>query len=294
MVGTSGMGETGKISAVLKDPRVEAAQDIFDRHDRAANRAQHTFKRFSLIFILATAVASLTAALILFGSSAGEGTTDPIARFLGTPNTRNMLFIVEVAALAIAAFAAHIQETRQHSARWTRERRAAEACRIEIFDTILTVAAEHDAKMQLAAFDHFISKQLDGQIAYFSASEARHDNRSSRFAMIGAAAATIVAIAGISGLSDAWLPLAAMAGVIAPIFLTALNSWRDTGNDEEKAGRYGEVWTALRRLKGQTGLVRADFEAGNSAALHTFAQQVHDVLSAEIMGWNSSAGSQDA
>lgn len=275
------MDKAETFQAVLSDPRIVAIDDIMAHHEENADIAQKTFRQFAAVFIGATALASLAAALILYGSGSNENDN-----MLAQPGLRNVLLVVEVAALAIAAFAAHIQETRQHSARWGRERQQAEACRIERFETVLATAATHGGETLKDAFDHFLSGQLDEQLSYFDKSALRHDNRSSRLAIAGAVVAAVVAVAGISGLSEGWLPLAALAGVVAPIFLTALNSWRDTGSDQDKAARYSDVWMQLRRLKGQSDIVRAKLAAGDTEAMHTFVTQVHDILKAENETWS--------
>lgn len=280
------MATTGDIKTVLQDARVMAVQDIMDHHEASAQDAQKASRNFSLIFILATSVAALAAALILFGAGAAEAdNAHPIAEFINRDTVRNLLYVIEVGALAATAFAAHVQETRQHSARWGAHRRNAEETRIELYDTILAVAAQGDQSTKTAAFEHFLTGQLDGQLRYFERGKTRHDKRASRFALYGALIAVAVAVAGYGGYSDKWLPAAALAGVIAPIFLTALNSWRDSGGDAEKAARYSDVWTSLRRLKGQSIVVRDALTNGDDDAATAFVVEVHDVLRNEINVW---------
>lgn len=261
------MAPSETINTILSDERVTALQDIMDRYDGAANSAQTVFKNFSFVFIFATAAATLSAALILFGSGAGVGDgSHPVAIFLKNTSVQNLLFVVQVAFLGTAAFAAHVQETRQHANRWSGKRRLAEETRIELFEAVFFVANEAGQDSQVAAFDYFLSQQLDGQIRYFDKAQVRHDNTASKLATLGAVVAGVVAIAGVSGYSEYWLPIAALAGVVAPVFLMALNSWRDTGNDAQKATRYSEVWIALRRLKGQSDIVKRSLASGDVAA----------------------------
>ena len=86
------------LSRLLSNSQVEAVHDIYTKHDAAAMAAQSTFRRYSLIFIAATALASLVAALILFGSGADPGAGDGMSGFLADPSRRDILFTVEVAA----------------------------------------------------------------------------------------------------------------------------------------------------------------------------------------------------
>jgi len=277
------------LDQVLRDPRVEAVQDIFSQHDKRSMSAQRTHRRFALMFIAATALASLAAALILLATGAGEdaGANTPLTT-ISQPSLRYLLFAVEVVALAVAAFASHIQETRQYNITWDRERRLAEGCRIELFDTFLSVAKEGDIKLQGAAFDHFVSHQLDNQLRFYNDTGVRHEQRTWGFAVVGALVAAVVAAAGVGGISEHWLPLAALIGVVAPVFLTALNSWQNTTNDQEKAQRYAQTWTSLRRLKGQTGIVRNKLSKGDVDQMLAFVAEVHNILRDENVGWQPS------
>jgi len=281
------------MNEILKDARVTAIGDILDRHDRMAGEAQKAFKNFSYVFIAGTMIAALAAALLLFGSGVADAENPhPLAALMAGQQIQTLLFAIEVGALAIAAFAAHVQESRQHISRWSSERKKAEEARIEMAETIFAIAMDADTDKKLAAFDHFVADHLDGQIDYFAKRQAQHDKRASRFAIYGAVVAFFVAVAGVSGYSDAWLPVAALLGVLAPILMTALNSWRDTGNDGDKAARYSDVWVQLRRLKGQSEETKKQLAGGDDKAGAAYVAAVNAVLRDELSNWTSGQDAQ--
>ena len=89
------MATSGDMKSVLSDERVTAIQDIAAHHETAAINAQEAFKIYALIFILATATASFTAALILFGAGAGDGAdSHPVAQFINREVVQNLLYVI--------------------------------------------------------------------------------------------------------------------------------------------------------------------------------------------------------
>ena len=270
----------------MKDSWRIAARDIFEHHDQKPNYSQLVFRRFSFLFIAGTTVSGFCAALILLASgNASSDNTNWLYDVISSSAVRYTLFAIEILALGIAAFAAHIQEARKHDSRWKQQRRMAEASRIEIFNTLFKVASDKSIREQQTAFDHFITEQLDGQLKYYSSSSKLHNRRSIGLAAIGAVIAGAVAISGVGGLSENLLPIAALIGVVAPIFLTALNSWRENNNDDEKALLYDQVWTKLRILKGQSELVRVELATGDYNAVLGFVDEVHKTIHEEHKTW---------
>ncbi|MGL4960929.1 MAG: hypothetical protein ACRC67_06835 [Inquilinus sp.] len=105
--------------------------------------------------VIATSIAAIAGALILYGAG-GEAATQAAAAttqaaapsnntliaWLSGQGLRTLLFIVQVAALAAAAYAAEILRETEVTADWLTKRRAAEQGRAELFDHIMSVAAE--------------------------------------------------------------------------------------------------------------------------------------------------------
>ena len=280
---------------LLKDSRVTAAIDIFNHHDSKANYSQKVFRRFSFLFIAGTTVSGLCAALILLASGTDDSTTTNwLIEFINSGEVRYTLFVIEILALGTAAFAAHIQENRKNDVRWKHQRRLAEESRIEIFNALFSVASSETVDEQQIAFDYFLVEQLDGQLDYYSSAGKIHNRRSIGLAVIGAVITAAVAISGIGGLSEKMLPIAALVGVVAPIFLTAVGSWRDNNSDEEKALLYDQVWAKLRDLKGRSDLVREQLVTGDYNKVLAFVDDVHLAMSEEHQNWTpTAAGNSD-
>jgi hypothetical protein len=278
-----------QLAPVLADSRVRTLRDLYDSHERRATAAQRVFRQFSTLFIVATALASVSGALILYGTGAGEA--DPVLqRWLAQQPVRLILFVVEVAALAAAAFAAEMRREQKNDTEWLAERRAAERCRIAIWERIMAVAAETGPDAERAAFDRFVEEQLGVQMSYYASAEARHKRSASRSTVIGAVTAAAIAATGAAGIGgELWVAVAAFVGVVSPVLLNALRAWRDDTLDSEKAERYRAAWTELKRLEARGDEVRRALDAGEPKSARDFIDQVHAVLRQEHENWTPTA-----
>lgn len=74
-------------------------------------------------------------------------------------------------------------------------------------------------------------------------------------------------------------------GVLAPILMNALRSWRESTLDREKSERYRTAWVELKRLSAEADAARRALEAGDPALARDLVGRVHAVMSAESEAW---------
>lgn len=304
----------GPIDEILADSRIIAAKELRAKHAARARAAQVRYAKYSRLFVLATALAALAGALILYGAgadatgAAGSGqlvdvavpdasnealeaatlapTSEKLATFLSNAVVRTVLFVLQVASLALAAFSAEMLRETRVGLEWFNERRAAEAGRIEIFDKIWSIAKTKGIEAQGAAFDYFVAEQLNKQIEFHEKAEQRHAAGAGRSAVVGATIAALIAATGAIGVGGSvWIALAALVGVLSPVLLNALRGWRESTLDREKSERYRKAWVDLTRLSGETSEASAALASGDPRKAEDLIAKVHDVMRAEHEGW---------
>lgn len=282
------------LDEILADSRVKALRDLRESHAARARDAQASHKGNSKIFIAATAMAAVAGALILYGSGreATEATdlwSDILFKAFADGWLRNGLFVIEIVALAAAAYAAEMMRETRSGIEWYAERRAAEIGRVDLFDTIMALAADKGVDAEQEAFDYFAEKQLESQMSYHQKSEAKHRTMAGRSAVIGAVVAALIAATGASGIGGPhWIAIAAFVGVIAPVFLNTLQSWRDLTLDRQHSERYRATWAELTRLSADVDNCSIGLAAGDPKPARDLVKKVHSVMRAENESWASS------
>ena len=283
---------TFELNDILSDSRVAAISDLRRNHGDRARDAQMRYRRFSRLFIAATAAAALAGAMILYGAggeAAGAtpgGTSSRLVEWLAVPRVRTLLFVVQVASLAGAAYAAEMLRETRVGSDWMEERRQAETLRVDLFDQIMAAAAEQGPEAERAAFAHFAEEQLASQLHHHATAEATHRRSAGRSAVWGGLIAAVVAASGAAGVGGpGWIAIAALIGVIAPIALNALRTWRESSLDREKSARYRATWVELRRLSAELDAATRALDQGDPALARDLVARVHAVMRAEHEGW---------
>jgi hypothetical protein len=283
------------LAEILADPRVATIAALRADNAARARKAQADHRRYTIGFVIATGLAAISGALVLYGAG-GEPEASPtdisqtLFAWLSARPLRSALFALQATSLGLAAFAGYKLRSVGGEGDWFKERRAAELGRADLYDAIMKIGAKKGPAFERAAFAGFLDKQLDGQIRYYAGAEARHGVQATRTATIGASIAALVAAggatAGISGAgSDVWVALAAGIGVVAPILVNAVRSWQEATFDREKAERYRTAKELLMRLKAESAEAAQALAQGDSAPARNLVAQVHSVMREENGAW---------
>ena len=298
---------TAKLSELLKDSEVAALTDIREDAATKARTAKAKYERNSVWFILSGGLATIAGALILL-STGGEGSKEvleaaqrgeevltpetlaSVQSYLSQPIIRSLLFVVEVFALAFAAYTAEILRSSKADVSWIANRREAEAGRIKIFNKIMEQAQKRDTapshEYEIAAFDHFLTEQLDKQIKHHKDNDQEASEGAWRTIRIGAAIAAVVGGVGATGtIGEWWIVFGAFVGVIAPVLMHGLTKYREMKLDRERSESSANTWKILREIRGRADAARSDLTAGNPDAARQMIVDTHATMKAENEAW---------
>ena len=139
--------EAAWLRTTLKDSRISGLLALRRDASEAARRAQRRFKAASIVAIVGTAVATLASGLLLYGAGSdatGSGASAPADQTLvgWVREQRTVITWVQVAGLFATTVAAGLLGSQNFVARWSGNRRQAEAQRREVFNKVLSLAKE--------------------------------------------------------------------------------------------------------------------------------------------------------
>ncbi len=294
---------------LLNDSEVRAVTEIRQRSADKARAAKKAYERSGVAFIVAGAVATIAGALILLGTGA-DGAKDAaeaasrarealtpatlasVQWYLSQPVLRSVLFIIEILALAVAAYNAEFLRSSKSEFTWVSERREAEAGRITKHDTIMACAQARDAKnpgtwtYEQVAFAHFVTDQLNEQLNHYANKEKAASEGAWKTVRIGAILAAVVAGVGATGtIGQWWMVIGAFVGVIAPVLMHGLTKYRDMKLDREQSEASAASWKVLREIAGDVDAATAALAAGNPEPAREIVAKTHACMKAENEAW---------
>jgi hypothetical protein len=305
---------------ILEDGKVPGLLRIRSEASALSKRAQRSFKRLSIAAVAATAIATLTSGLLLYGAGSDVAMVAPKALQEGAPASspptapaaaasipieqalvswvkdhRTDIIILQIVSLFVSAVAAGVLASQGLIARWAENRNKAELLRRAVFNDVLTQAQEK-LKGPIAvpdpgnpvcqALEFFRRYQHELQITFYARGWVRHDKAVGVFTWLTAVLAGLAAITGVVGaLGGSALVLSAFLGIAVPILLSAAQSWRAMSRDSDKAAAYAKAKAALEEILLDIGAVRKKAELGDAAAVSAYVDSVHLIMTTENDAW---------
>ena len=273
------------LADLLRKSELTVLASEYERKDREANQNRDSFKAaasranwavfltacFSALLLVAGAQRSITpgvlkAALVAFGIGG------VVSGGLGSM----WLFQVREGRLLNG---------------WMNSRAAAEALRMQYFETVTnaqSVATASTLPVALLQFEYFRRYQFDVQLAFYDKRALDHRRDADRILRLSAAAVAVASmsagIAVLGLLNTTWISVAAL-GAIA----TALSSFASATEGINQSRRNLESYTkardALALLQRKLDDIRVAAADGEREPMKQFVAAVHDQLSAEHRQW---------
>ena len=181
---------------------------------------------------------------------------------------------------------------------WTDARRAAEADRIGLFDTVVNLAAERPGTGPTGrlrqALEFFRRYQLDLQLGFYTRRARQHEASDTRTVWAAAALAGVAAVTGsLGGVAPSFVVLAAFLGIAVPILLSATSSWRSVSRNAEKAASYAAARDALEEIRQDLSGVQTSADTGDVESVRRFVARVHETMRVENGAWRGSGEVSD-
>jgi hypothetical protein len=290
--------DASDLHAILRSAKISGLFRMRSEATQAAVRAQRSFKRLSAIAVFATAIATLTSGLLLYGAGAETGAAVAgLVRWVKDNHTA--IAGIQVLALFLSAFVASMLASQNYIERWQGQRGRAELLRRQIFTEILTMAEtkvprllpEPDPGNPIAqAFEFFRRYQHEMQITFYGEGSFRHTRIAVRLAWLTAILAGLAAITGVLGnFGGPALVASAFLGIAVPILLSAAQSWGAWSRGADKAAAYQKTKEALDTDFLNIDAVRTRAAIGDAAAVGAYVNKIHLIMATENEAWKPAA-----
>lgn len=322
--------DAAAVTEILNSDKIARLFDMRREVAAAAKAAQASFRRWSIIAILGTTLATFASGLLLYdaGSAAPATQTLPQPATADAPsapapsvppvaaaqvprlvllvhNNHTFLILIQIIGLFLAAVASSFLTAQNFSERWSDNRRKAELLRREIFlEVVKQAVAMVPSPLNPPDFGNPLSQamelfrrwQHDLQIRFYAKGVDRHGRTAMTLTLVTAVLAGVAAISGVIGaFGEGALVVSAFLGIAVPILLSAAQSWRLAGGDTEKAAAYKTAKEQLDRIAlEKLADVRKKAAAGDTAAVLAYVDDVHLVMTTENDAWSPVAKQKPA
>ncbi|MFZ1102980.1 MAG: DUF4231 domain-containing protein [Hyphomicrobiaceae bacterium] len=289
---------------VLVSADIQSRLDQFDWLDAIALKERNSYRRFRLLALWATMVATIVGALSLL----------PIEDKL-QPWQRSTIQVLQALAVTLS-FAATIWVSMRQSVRqWLQARAVAERLRADVFRALIRAGTDAAASRLAAALACFRDAHLDWQIRFYAerGAQYRQYRRGKRgfdpYSMAGNLLLAVAVVLGSLGLAklvarefhldlpqldalvqwvrleqtERWqLGLGAMATSI--LAFATMRSFIDV--DDRNASLYPMTYTALQTVRNaELEDAEAAAASGNVGAVMAFCESVQTILDKEHLAW---------
>jgi len=290
--------DASDLHAILRSAKISSLFRMRSEASQAASRAQHSFKALSAVAVFATAFATLTSGLLLYGAGAEPAApVEGLVRWVKDNHTA--IVGIQVFALFLSALVASVLASQNYIERWQDQRGRAELLRRQIFSEILTMAETKVPRLLpgpdpgnpiAQAFEFFRRYQHEMQIAFYGKGSSRHTRAAGRLAWLTAILAGLAAITGVLGnFGGSALVASAFLGIAVPILLSAAQSWGALSRGGDKAAAYQKTKEALDTDFLDIDAVRSRAAVGDAAAVGAYINKIHLIMATENEAWKPAA-----
>jgi hypothetical protein len=291
--------EAGPLKRILEDSAIRSTMDRYVEANRAAASCQAQYKNLGRWNIHLAAGAAIAGTMVLHLAAEAPGVERPWGGWIRTP-----LLVVQVLFFAGVAATEFLRRNRDSFGEWMRARTLAETARIELFEVACGLREidlpieERDGELPLLPLqlEYFLRHQLAVQVNYYRDRAREHAAAARRSVGVGAVLVFLAAIAaslvGFEGLGD-MVGVLVVAGVVAPVLISAQTNLSRLNQDERNAARYAITREHLRASEAEADAVRRAAARGDRAEVARFIRSANAVISVEHKEWISQQDARD-